>query len=145
MVPTHYLILKSSFFNINHGTMSHALVWRRKCSIASFIAKGPEFCNNPIQKSTKVLKYFATWPLIDLQQCCLLLRSQGGKFLLTNMHIKMKPCPTPRLMLGDPLLTHWGRDKWTPCRRRHFQMHFLELICLNSDSNFIEVCSQGSN
>ena len=23
-------------------------------------------------------------------------------------------------------LTHWGRDKWTPFRRRHFQMHFLE-------------------
>ena len=23
-------------------------------------------------------------------------------------------------------LTQWGRDKWTPFRRRHFQMHFLE-------------------
>ena len=22
-------------------------------------------------------------------------------------------------------LTHWGRNKWTPFRRRHFQMHFL--------------------
>ena len=30
-------------------------------------------------------------------------------------------------------LTHWGRDKWTPFRRRHFQMHFLEWKCLNSD------------
>ena len=24
------------------------------------------------------------------------------------------------------LITHWGRDKWTPFRRRHFQVHFLE-------------------
>ena len=31
------------------------------------------------------------------------------------------------------LLTHWGRDKWTPFRRRHFQVHFLEWKCLNSD------------
>ena len=30
-------------------------------------------------------------------------------------------------------LTHWGRDKWTPFRRRHFQMHFLEWKYLNSD------------
>ena len=30
-------------------------------------------------------------------------------------------------------LTHWGRDKWTPFRRRNFQMHFLEWKCLNSD------------
>ena len=30
-------------------------------------------------------------------------------------------------------LTHWGRDKWTPFRRRHFQMHFLEWKFLNSD------------
>ena len=30
-------------------------------------------------------------------------------------------------------LTHWGRGKWTPFRRRHFQMHFLEWKCLNSD------------
>ena len=33
--------------------------------------------------------------------------------------------------LGD--LTHWGRDKWTPFRRRHFQMPFLEWKCVNSD------------
>ena len=42
------------------------------------------------------------------------------------------------------LLTHWGRDNPTPFRRRHFQMHFLERKCLNSDQNFTEVCSQGS-
>ena len=30
-------------------------------------------------------------------------------------------------------LTHWGRGKWTPFRRRHFQMHFLEWKYLNSD------------
>ena len=29
-------------------------------------------------------------------------------------------------------LTHWGRDKWTPFGRRHFQVHFLEWKCLNS-------------
>ena len=31
------------------------------------------------------------------------------------------------------LLTHWGRDKWTPFRSRHFEVHFLEWKCLNSD------------
>ena len=30
-------------------------------------------------------------------------------------------------------LTHWGRDKWTPFRRRHFQAYFLEWKWLNSD------------
>ena len=30
-------------------------------------------------------------------------------------------------------LTHWGRDKWTPFRRRHFQMHFLQWKCFNFD------------
>ena len=30
-------------------------------------------------------------------------------------------------------LTHWGRDKWMPFRRWHFQLHFLEWKCLNSD------------
>ena len=39
-----------------------------------------------------------------------------------------------RSLLGIFLiLTHWGRDKWTPFRRRHFQMHFLEWKCLNFD------------
>ena len=28
-----------------------------------------------------------------------------------------------------PLLTHWGRDKWTPFRRRHYQTHFREWKC----------------
>ena len=31
------------------------------------------------------------------------------------------------------LLTHWGRDKWTPFRGQHFQMRFLEWKCLNSE------------
>ena len=31
------------------------------------------------------------------------------------------------------LWLHRGRDKWTPFRRRHFQMYFLEWKCLNSD------------
>ena len=30
-------------------------------------------------------------------------------------------------------ISHWGRDKWTPFRRRHFQIHFLEWKWLNSD------------
>ena len=39
------------------------------------------------------------------------------------------------------ILTHWGLDKRTPFRRRHFRMHFLEWQCLNFDENFDEVCS----
>ena len=35
--------------------------------------------------------------------------------------------------------------KWAPFCKRHFQMHFLERKCLNSDWNFSEVCSRGSN
>ena len=30
-------------------------------------------------------------------------------------------------------LTHSGRDKWTSFCRRHFQLHFPEWKCLNSD------------
>ena len=30
-------------------------------------------------------------------------------------------------------LTDWGRDKWPPFSRRHFQMHFLEWKCINFD------------
>ena len=40
------------------------------------------------------------------------------------------------LIMSSPFpssLTYWGRGKWTPFRRRHFQMHFLEWKCLNSD------------
>ena len=40
------------------------------------------------------------------------------------------------LVLVGARLTHWGRDKWTPFRRRYFQPHFLEWKCLNSDENF---------
>ena len=32
-------------------------------------------------------------------------------------------------ILNCQYLTHWGRDKWTSFRRRHFQMHFLERKC----------------
>ena len=38
-----------------------------------------------------------------------------------------------------------AETKWTPFRRRHLQVHFLEWKCLNSDRNFTEVFSQGSN
>ena len=34
-----------------------------------------------------------------------------------------------------------AETKWTPFRRRHFEVHFLEWKCLNSDWDFIEVCS----
>ena len=43
------------------------------------------------------------------------------------------------------ILTHWGRDKWPPFSRQHFQMHFLEWKCVNFDKDFTEVCSQESN
>ena len=42
-------------------------------------------------------------------------------------------------------LTHWGRDKMAIICRWHFQMHFLEWKCKNSNWKFIEVCSWGSN
>ena len=29
------------------------------------------------------------------------------------------------------ILTHWGRDKWPPFYRRHFQMHFLQWKCID--------------
>ena len=35
--------------------------------------------------------------------------------------------------LGHLLLIHWGRDKWPPFSRRHFQMHFVEWKCINFD------------
>ena len=31
----------------------------------------------------------------------------------------------------DNNLTHWARNNWTPFRRRHFQMHFLEWKRMN--------------
>ena len=49
------------------------------------------------------------------------------------------------LVLQAITITHWGRDKWPPLFRRHFQMHFLEWKCVNLDEDFTEVCSQGSN
>ena len=42
------------------------------------------------------------------------------------------------------LLTHWGRDKWPPFSRGHFQMHFLEWKFINFDWYFTKACSQGS-
>ena len=47
--------------------------------------------------------------------------------------------------LGGDGLTHWEWDKMEEFRRRHSQVHFLELKCYNFDSNLTEVCSQGSN
>ena len=40
-----------------------------------------------------------------------------------------------------PLPKHIEAEtKWTPFRRRHFQVHFREWKYLNSDYNFNEVC-----
>ena len=35
--------------------------------------------------------------------------------------------------------------KWTPFRRRHFQMHFVEWKCINFDEDLNEVYSYGIN
>ena len=43
------------------------------------------------------------------------------------------------------MLTHWGQDKMAAIFIWHFQMHFLEWICINFDWGFTEICSQGSN
>ena len=40
-------------------------------------------------------------------------------------------------------LTHWGRDKWTPFRRRHIQMHFREWKYMNFDWNLLRFVSEG--
>ena len=37
------------------------------------------------------------------------------------------------------ILTHWGRDKWSPFHRRYIQMYFLELKCMNFAQDFTEV------
>ena len=34
-----------------------------------------------------------------------------------------------------------AETKWTPFRRRQFQVHFVERKCLNSDKISTEVCS----
>ena len=49
---------------------------------------------------------------------------------------------TTRLSLEWGILTHWCRDNMA---RLHFQMHFLEWKCMNFDSDFTELSSQGSN
>ena len=36
-------------------------------------------------------------------------------------------------VLATEGLTHWGRDKWTPFSRRHFQIHFCEWKWMNSN------------
>ena len=59
--------------------------------------------------------------------------------LRQGLHTLTLACPlkgkrwaaTGEMISCSPLLTHWGRDKWTPFRRRHFQMHFLEWKCIN--------------
>ena len=38
-----------------------------------------------------------------------------------------------------------AETKWSPFRRWHLEMHFLEWKCINFDYDFIECCSYGSN
>ena len=40
-------------------------------------------------------------------------------------------------------LTHWGREKWTPFSRQHFQMHYLQRKWVNFYQNFTEVLFLG--
>ena len=48
--------------------------------------------------------------------------------VLTKLSVMEITGPTS----GWLMLTHWGRDKWTPFRQRHFQMNFLDWKCLIS-------------
>ena len=59
--------------------------------------------------------------------------SEINTFSFKKMRLKMSSAKWRPFCLGLNVLTHWGRDKWTPFRRRHFQMHFLEWKYLNSD------------
>ena len=49
-------------------------------------------------------------------------------------------CLLTSITLYSLSLTHWGRDKWPPFRRRPFQMHFLEWKCVIFAYDFTEVC-----
>ena len=56
------------------------------------------------------------------------------------------PCwrhvPSKNLTRVTPSHYHIEAEtKWTPFSRRHFEVHFLEWKCLNSDWKFIEFCS----
>ena len=59
-----------------------------------------------------------------------LMRASYGFLLWVQILIyvlsqSLQCCMLYHVILDDGL-THWGRDKWPPFSRRHFQMHFLE-------------------
>ena len=60
---------------------------------------------------------------------------QSGKLFMIIIYRSKLLCSLWCLEMAKYVmtLTHWGRDKWTPFRRRHIQMHFLEWKCLNTD------------
>ena len=43
---------------------------------------------------------------------------------------QFSPLPSLQFM-GLRVIKHWGRDKWPPFSRRHFQTHFRECNCMN--------------
>ena len=62
-----------------------------------------------------------------------------GCFIGTRAIMGLPQCQwsNPQGYIHDELVYPW--TKWTPFRRQHFQMHFLEWKFLNFDSNFTEV------
>ena len=52
-------------------------------------------------------------------------------------------CLSPSVPTFPETLTHWGWDKVTPLRRRHFRMHLLEWKCLNLYLDFTEFVPNG--
>ena len=81
-----------------------------------------------------VLHGFCKWPIISITEVV-----TSTKCISASTHTKT------RLSEWSQHLTHWGRDKWPPFFRRHFQMDFLEWKCVDFDYDFTEVCSNGTN
>ena len=76
----------------------------------------------------------------DLEICVILLRIG----VISNLIIWMMAIPFINKWCGEVMaqyhgkncqimLTHEAETKWTPFRRRHFQVHFVEWKCLNSE------------
>ena len=127
--PSHYL---TQCWNIVNWTLSNKLQWNPNRNSYIFIHKNA-FENVICEMASSLFR----------RQCVNTILS----FMCHRNHTIWLDFEniliiTNRQML---VLTHWGRDNWTPFRRRHFQMHFLEWKYINFDQNFTEVCSWGSN
>ena len=95
---------------------------------------------------TDILDKFFVWKKI-LRTCCVVTYSIFAN-IASIYHYCLGPSQYKEglsQLWGFPCLTHWGRDKWSPFSRWHFQMHILEWKCINFDKDFTEVCAQGSN